>query len=269
MDENFLYAFLLTLFAGLSTALGSLIAFFSHKNSDRVLSFGLGFSGGVMVYISFMEILPKSIESFVAKLGSLGEGVAIIFFFVGFTLSFIIDRMIPDDVNPHEMKNYADLKPIRQDRGANLKRMGVFTAIAIGIHNFPEGFATFVAALEEPKIGVIIAVAVALHNIPEGVSVSLPIYQATGNKRKAFIYSATSGLAEPLGALLGFFLLAPLLGDYTLGVMFALVAGIMIYISFDELIPSARVYGSAHTTIAGVATGMGLMAFSLVFMGLL
>jgi len=169
IEENFLYAFLLTLFAGLSTTLGSLIAFFSHKNSDRVLSFGLGFSGGVMVYISFMEILPSSIESLINRVGSFGELFAIVVFFIGFSFSFFIDKLIPDEVNPHELKNYSDLKPIRTHKSSTLHRTGIFTAVAIAIHNFPEGFATFVSALEDPQLGIIIALAIAMHNIPEGV----------------------------------------------------------------------------------------------------
>ena len=145
-----------------------------------------------------------------------------------------------------------------------LKRTGVFTALAIGIHNFPEGFATFIAALENVQIGLTIALAIAIHNIPEGMAVSLPIYHATGNRKSAFWYAFTSGLAEPIGALVGFFLLLPIMGELTLGITFGIVAGIMVYISFDELLPSARVYGNAHTTILGIVLGMMVMAVSLV-----
>lgn len=265
-DGNFLSALLLTVLAGISTGIGALIAFFSHKDSDVFLSFGLGFSGGVMVYISFVELLPTSIRSFHAN----GETLGVVFFFVGFLISFFIDRMIPDDVNPHEFKNYSELEPVRDEvKYKALKKTGLFTAIAITVHNFPEGFATFASAIKEPSLGVAVAIAVAIHNIPEGVSVSLPIYKATGNKKKAFLYSFGSGMAEPVGAVIGYLLLAPLLGDATLGVVFGIVAGIMVYISLDELIPSARVYGNAHTTIVGVGSGMAVMAGSLILFGVL
>jgi len=147
---------------------------------------------------------------------------------------------------------------------ASLKRTGIFTALAIGIHNFPEGFATFVSALDDPKLGLAIAFAIAIHNIPEGMAVSLPIYHATGDKKSAFWYATLSGFAEPIGALVGFFLLLPFMGEATLGITFGLVAGIMVYISFDELLPAARVYGNAHTTIGGITLGMLVMALSLI-----
>ena len=178
--------------------------------------------------------------------------------------------LVPDDVNPHEIRPQKELNELQQNKQdfsvnkPSLKRTGTFTAIAIAIHNFPEGFATFVSALEGLSLGIPIALAIAIHNIPEGMAVSLPIYHATGDKKKAFYYALGSGIAEPIGALVGFFLLMPLMGELTLGISFAMVAGIMIYISFDELLPAARIYGNAHTTILGIGLGMGVMAFSLL-----
>ncbi len=269
--ETFLYAFALTLLAGLSTGVGAALAFFSRSDNTTVLSIGLGFSAGVMIYISFVEILVQSKIAFIGSFDEVSaETLTVILFFLGFALTFLIDRLIPDDVNPHELKGEKALAELKESGKAvkhdniSLKRTGVFTAIAIGIHNFPEGFATFVSALDHLAIGISIALAIAIHNIPEGMAVSLPIYHATGNKKHAFYYAVMSGLSEPLGALLGFFLLMPLMGDLTLGITFALVAGIMVYISFDELLPAARVYGNAHTTIFGLAMGMGVMAFSLI-----
>lgn len=270
--ENYVIAFLLTLFAGLSTSIGAVIAFFSKNNSERVLSLGLGFSAGVMVYVSFMEILQKSTDSFSTLLSNevTGELAALFCFFLGIAISAIIDRLIPDDVNPHEPKANKELDELKEDNqnsviiNTKLKRTGVFTALAIGIHNFPEGFATFISSLDDLTLGISIALAIAIHNIPEGMAVSLPIYHATGDKKKAFWYATLSGFAEPIGALLGFFILLPFLGSATLGITFGIVAGIMIYISFDELLPAARVYGNAHTTIAGLVLGMFVMAISLV-----
>ncbi len=263
-------AFLLTLFAGLSTGIGAALAFFSKHNNTKVLSIGLGFSAGVMIYISFAEIMQKSKEAFLPAFGDIGSDVIMLLcLFLGFGITFLIDQFIPEEINPHELRKEQELDELKEDssqpkRHMLLHRTGIFTAIAIGIHNFPEGFATFVAAIEELSLGIAIALAIAIHNIPEGMAVSLPIYHATGDRKRAFFYALSSGLAEPVGAIIGFFLLMPLMGDMTLGITFGIVAGIMLYISFDELLPSARVYGNAHTTILGIALGMAVMAFSLV-----
>jgi ZIP family zinc transporter len=268
--ENYLLAFSLTLLAGLSTSMGAMLAFYSKKDNTILLSLGMGFSAGVMIYVSFVEILQKSRDAFstIFSNAALGESIALLCFFIGIGLSAVIDKMIPEDVNPHEPRSNNDLQELKCEGGIcnpnALKRTGIFTALAIGTHNFPEGFATFIASLEDIALGLPIALAIAIHNIPEGMAVSLPIYHATGDRKKAFWYTTLSGLAEPVGALLGFFLLLPLMGDATLGITFGLVAGIMIYISFDELLPAARVYGNAHTTIAGLVLGMFIMALSLV-----
>ena len=270
--ENFIPAFLLTVLAGLSTGIGALLAFFSKSKSHTFLSIGLGFSAGVMVYVSFVEILSKSKHAFEAIYQSnvIGESLALLCFFGGIGLSALIDRLIPEDVNPHEPKSDKALSVLKEDTtnelltNSALKRTGIFTALAIGIHNFPEGFATFIAAIDDINIGITIALAIAIHNIPEGMAVSLPIYHATGNRKTAFWYAFISGLAEPIGAVIGFFLLLPLMGAATLGITFGFVAGIMIYISFDELLPSARLYGNAHTTILGIVLGMMVMSVSLV-----
>jgi len=263
-------AFFLTLFAGLSTALGALIAFWGGAKNTKFLSVGLGFSAGVMIYVSFVEILVKSQDVFTLKFGEIiGESFGLIAFFVGIAISFIIDQSIPDNINPHhslDVENAIDkndIQSLRKHR-APLSRVGLFTAIAIALHNFPEGFATFISALDNMTTGIAIAMAIAIHNIPEGLAVALPVYHATGSRRKAFMYALLSGLAEPIGAVIGFLILAPIMGELTLGITFGVVAGIMVYISFDELLPAARVYGNDHTTIFGLVVGMLIMAISLI-----
>ncbi len=263
-------AFLLTLFAGLSTALGAILAFWGGAKNTKFLSIGLGFSAGVMIYVSFVEILVKSQDAFTLKYGEiLGESLGLVAFFIGIAFSFIIDQLIPDNINPHHTLDIEksidndDLQTIQRHR-APLARMGFFTAIAIALHNFPEGFATFVSALNNMTTGISIAIAIAIHNIPEGLAVALPVYHATGNRIKAFLYAFSSGLAEPIGAIIGFFILVPIMGDLTLGITFGVVAGIMVYISFDELLPAARVYGNDHTTIFGLVLGMFVMSVSLI-----
>ncbi|EAH8032328.1 zinc transporter ZupT [Campylobacter jejuni] len=281
--EQIFIAMLLTLFAGFSTAIGSIIAFFSRKDDLRVLSLGLGFSAGVMIYISFMEILPTALKDFKNYYNShWAELLGMACFFGGILISLLIDKLIPEDVNPHEPKeDLSELKicPLPQ-KGQNppkfhpgeklhqintkaLKRTGIFTALAIAIHNFPEGFATFISSLDNLTLGIAIAIAVAIHNIPEGLAVSLPIYHATGDKKRAFIYSALSGFAEPLGAFVGALILLPFIGDLTLAISFAVIAGIMVFISLDELLPAAKTYDKAHDSLYGLIAGMMIMALSL------
>ncbi len=270
--DPFMIALGVTLLAGLSTGVGAALAFFAPRGNQKFLSSGLGFSAGVMVYVSFMEILPKARGGFEHSLGVTQGGWALLAtFFAGFLFSLMVDFLIPEDVNPHDLKAESELDLLKPDSNPTgysvmLERTGLFTAIAIAIHNFPEGFATFSATLKDPEIGLPIALAIAIHNIPEGMAVSLPIYHATGNRIQAFWKALASGLSEPVGAVVGYLLLAPIMGDLTLSITFALVAGIMIYIAFDELLPAARVYGNAHTTISGIAAGMMVMGSSLLFL---
>jgi ZIP family zinc transporter len=265
--ENILFAFGLTLFAGLSTGIGSVLAFYTKRTNKKFLAGALGFSAGVMIYVSMIEIFVKAQESLEVIYGTTkGAWITTIAFFVGIAFIAIIDRMIPDPQNPHEVRDASDLKKKKKliSRDPQLLRMGLFSALAIAIHNFPEGLATFIGALQDTTLGISIAVAIAIHNIPEGVAVSVPIFYATGSRKKAFLYSFLSGLAEPLGALVGFFLLMRFFGDLMFGLVFAGVAGIMVYISLDELLPTAEKYGEHHTAIYGLIAGMGVMALSLL-----
>lgn len=264
-NENILFAFGLTLFAGLSTGIGSLMAFFSKKFDPKFLAAALGFSAGVMIYVSLVEIFPEAKDSLSATLGDKsGYILTVIAFFTGIGIIALIDRLIPDFENPHEIKNLDKKTFIRTTDNKKLYRMGMFSALAIAVHNFPEGLATFVGAMTDPALGVSIAVAIAIHNIPEGIAVSVPVYYATKSKRKAFWLSFLSGLAEPVGAVVGFFVLRTIFNDLTFGLLFAGVAGIMVYISLDELLPAAEEYGEHHIAIGGLISGMVVMAVSLL-----
>lgn len=263
---NLLFAFGLTLFAGLSTGIGSVIALLARRTNIRFLSVSLGFSAGVMIYVSFVEILTKARETLVDDMGYIpGNWVTAAAFFGGMLFIALIDKLIPAAENPHEMKR---IEEMNVDKTApdkhRLKRLGVFTALAIAIHNFPEGLATFTVALTDPGLGIVIAVAIAIHNIPEGIAVSVPIYYATGSRKKAFFYSFLSGLAEPLGAVVGYLILMPFMSEMVFGVLFASVAGIMVFISVDELLPAAEEYGEHHYSIYGLVGGMAVMAVSLL-----
>ena len=257
VTENLGAAFALTIFAGLSTGIGSAIAYFIRKPKILYLSFALGLSGGVMIYISFMEMLPDAIDK-------VGEPWGLFAFFIGIGVIALIDYLVPDAENPHTYDGIDH--PNTPGDSHKLLRMGIFTALAIGIHNFPEGLATFAAALSDLKLGVFIAIAIAIHNIPEGIAVSIPIYYATNNRNKAFFYSFLSGVSEPVGAALGYLILMPFLSPALLAALLAFVAGIMVYISLDELLPMAHAYGHGHLVIGGIVAGMLIMAVSLLML---
>ncbi len=273
MDSSFSnigFAFLVTLFAGLATGIGSAIAYLAKRTNFRFLSVALGFSGGVMLYVSFTEILGKSADALATTHGPYLAGwLTTASFFAGILVMLAIDRLIPDKENPHELPvreviDSYQARDVAVPTDMRLMRMGLFSAMAIAIHNFPEGIATFLAAMENPQLGIAIGLAIAIHNIPEGIAVSVPIFYATGNRTKAFIHSFLSGLSEPVGALFGFFLLQWFATPELLGLTFGAVAGVMVYISLDELLPTAREYGTGHEVLYGIMSGMGIMALSLL-----
>jgi ZIP family zinc transporter len=266
--ENVWPAFALTLLAGLSTGIGSALAFFTTRTNTKFLAISLGFSAGVMLYVSFVEIFQQARESLIFELGQdNGTGLTVAAFFSGIALAALIDRLVPDFENPHELRGVEQMQPGQQPVDEQLLRMGLFSALAIAIHNFPEGLATFIAALSDLKLGISTAVAIAIHNIPEGIAVAVPIYYATGSRKKAFTLSFASGLAEPVGAFIGFLVLMFFVSNLVFGVMFAAVGGIMVYIALDELLPCAERYGEHHLAITGLVSGMFVMALSLVLLG--
>ena len=265
-DNNLLYALLLTVFAGLSTGIGSLIAFVARKTSKAFLAFSLGLSAGVMVYVSFVELFANSTQGLAEEYGiKAGTAYSVLALFGGIILIALIDLLVPSDDNPHELKNVEDMDN-EALKTKQLHRVGIFTAVALALHNFPEGVATFITAYQDSSLGLAVAVAVAIHNIPEGIAVSVPVYYSTGSRKKAFWYSFLSGLAEPIGGILAYLILAPYMTNTMMNVLLAAISGVMIYISVDELLPSARAYGRAHHSIIGFIFGMGIMALSLILM---
>jgi len=257
IPKNANLALLLTVFAGLSTGIGSTIAYFIKKPKLSHLSFLLGLSAGVMIYISFMELLPEAIKA-------VGQIPGLIAFFAGIAVIGLIDMLVPAVENPHHYEVFDDSNAPPHDKA--LMRIGLMTALAIGIHNVPEGIASFASGLSDIRLGVFIAIALAIHNVPEGIAVSVPIFYATGNKNKAFFYSFLSGLSEPAAALIAYLVLMPFLSQTVLAFLLAVVAGIMVYISLDELLPAAHHYGQSHLVIIGIVTGMLIMAVSLVML---
>lgn len=258
--NDILLAFGLTLVAGLSTGIGSVIALIAKKTDTRFLSLSLGLSAGVMIYVSFMELMPESVALLSGIYGGkLPSLFMLLAFFAGIGLIALIDNLVPDDENPHEIHTDNDPAP-------KLKRTAVMTAIAIGIHNFPEGLATFASALTDLGIALPIMFAIAIHNIPEGIAISVPLYHSTGSKKKAFWMSFASGMAEPVGALAGFLFLLPFWTPTINALLLSFVSGIMVYISFDELLPGTERFGHHHYGVCGVILGMAVMAASLLLL---
>lgn len=274
MHANTIIALALATLAGSATILGGFLTFFIKRNSFKLLSFGLSFSAGVMLYVSFMEILPEAKASIEGNTDFLTANIAATSaFFVGIILSAVIDKFFPEHISGDEVENKQNKENFQTcvcnrkhfKNKKDIRKVGVFTAIALTIHNFPEGLSVFISGVENVSLGASIAVAIALHNIPEGISVALPIYMAEGSKKKAMAYTSISALAEPLGAVCGLFVLKFFMTDFTLGVLLAFTAGVMVYLSIDELLPAAKEYEDSHESVFGVISGMMLMAISLSF----
>ena len=282
--SNIFFAFLLTLFAGMSTGLGGIAVLKAKITNMKFLSGSLGFSAGVMIYVSFVEIFDEGTNHLISTMGDKnGQTISVVSFFAGVAIIGIIDKLIPQESNPHEMVNIRELetacridqdseecialtKMYKEKEDATLKRTGLFSALAIAIHNFPEGMATFISTLGNPQLGVTIAIAIAIHNIPEGISVAIPVYYATNDKKKAIVLAFLSGIAEPVGAMIGGLVLLPFLNNTIMGIVFSMIAGIMVYISLDELLPTAVKYGEHHIAIYGFIAGMAVMAISLLLL---
>ena len=277
--NGILSALLLTLIAGAATGIGGGMVLFKKKISSNFLAAALGLSAGVMIFISLAELFPEA-QAEIAAAGNVlhGEAYVLIAFFVGMGLITLIDFLIPEYENPHEasglsLEEHTAAVGILEQTGNEkaLHRLGILSALAIAIHNFPEGIATFIGALNDPQMGAGITFAIAIHNIPEGIAIAIPIYYATKSKGKALLYATLSGLSEVVGALLCLAVTAifgvELTGEgMVFPLILAAVAGIMIYISLDELLPTAEKYGKHHIAIAGVVGGMAIMGISLLIL---
>ena len=293
LEGNVITALLLTVFAGMATGIGGAIILFVKKFSPKFLCATLGFSAGVMLLISLVELFQEARVELVLEFGEkLGFLYTLLSFFGGMALIAVIDNVVPKESNPHEVNSMtiqvheeavgehkailsfaADEEEFREEKhkappvgasGGKLLRVGIISSLVIAVHNFPEGLATFISAMENTELGISIAFAIALHNLPEGIAVAIPIYYATQKKSKAVGYATLSGIAEPLGGLLGYIVLRSVLTPSLLACVLALVAGIMVYISLDELLPTAESYGEHHIAIIGVISGMVFMSFGLL-----
>jgi zinc transporter, ZIP family len=257
-QHNILLAFLFTSLAGFATLLGALAVFFFPKNSGRLLPFGLGFSAGIMLYLSFFDLLQEAhIKLLESGANNVGTAVAL-FFIIGLIIAWVIDILTHKYLDTCGGGGQCEI-----DKGSNhlLFKTGMFTMLALTLHNFPEGMATFSATTVNISFGLSIALAIAIHNIPEGFCIAFPIFHATGSYKKSLFYTALAGFAEPLGALVAFLFLYPFLTEYILGGILALVAGIMVYVSIDSLLPTAKRLGKWHTALGSMVAGMLVMLF--------
>lgn len=266
LHNNFTLAFCLTMLAGLTTAIGGAIAFVTKNDNLKALSVGLGFSAGVMIFISLVDIIPSSEGLLKVNFPHMYQWLVFAGFIVGLLISILIDYFLPDHVDTEELLN-PDAPALEEHKFYKLKRAGFLTAIAICIHNFPEGMATFLTTTQDITLGLSVAFAIAIHNIPEGIAVALPIYHVTGKKRYAMLYASLSGITEPIGALVGMFIFGLFVPQILVGVLMAAVAGIMTYISFDTLLPLAKEYGNWHLSIVGIMSGILFIWLSLIMLG--
>lgn len=269
MAANYKIALLLTLFAGLATVVGGSFTFLIKRDNMKALSIGLGFSAGVMIFLSFTEILSGAKEMLLGFFPNSAGWLVYLGFLFGMTVAILIDYFMPDHIedNLFDDKQDCALADMACHNKHRIQRAGLLTAIAICIHNFPEGMATFFVSSQNIALGIPVAIAIALHNIPEGIAVALPIYHATGKKRLAIWYSFLSGISEPVGALVGLFIMQTFLPQMAVGFLFAAVAGIMVYISFDTLLPLSREYGDGHYSVFGIMFGILFIWISLLALG--
>ena len=261
LPDNYLIALLLTFFAGLATSIGGVVAFMVKKNNLKALSVGLGFSAGVMILLSFKEIIPEASAMLKINFPNSYEWIVYSSFIAGIIIALLIDYFLPDHIDTEEVLN-PDVP--NNTHKHMLKRAGLFTAIAICVHNFPEGMATFLTTTQNITLGASVAIAIAIHNIPEGIAVALPLYHVTGKKRYAMLYATLSGITEPIGAIVGMFLFSLFVPQILVGALMAAVAGIMIYIAFDTLLPLAKEYGDWHLSLTGIISGVLFIWLSLI-----
>lgn len=252
--REFITALILTTLSGLCTGIGGIAAVLSRRVNDRLMAASLGFSAGIMITVSLADLLPHGGSVLVEQYGHIkGTVVIIIAVITGMALSYFAEELAPRQMGGE-----------RKSGGAY--RLGIVTAVTVAIHNFPEGIATFMSSYADFSLGIPLAFSVALHNIPEGLAISMPIYYATHSRKNAVGYAFFSGLSEPAGAVIAFFILKPYINDITLAFIFGIIVGLMCYIAFDELIPSSLSYRYPSAALTGILVGMLVMIGSIFVM---
>lgn len=264
MSKEVLLSLGLTTIVGLSMGLGSLMSFFVKETNKRFLALSLSFSAGIMIYVSFMAILPEGMELIESYYGDHNSFIALGGFFGGMLITAIVEKLVHKfggHYHGHDHDDHAH--DHEHEDGEHLSKLGLMSAVAIAIHNLPEGLAIFTAGLKDISVAIPIAAAVILHNIPLSIAISVPIFYSTGSKKKAFMYSLLVGLCQPLGAILGYLILSNFFNDLVFGILFSVVAGIMVFVSLDELLPSSQKHEDHHISVYGAIAGMAVMALSM------
>lgn len=234
-------ALIITTIAGLSTVLGGCIVFFKIKNREKFISFCLSFSLSVMITISVIDLVPSSFIELNNSFSLLKSiFITILLFVVGAILVNILDRNIK----------------VSKSKNSNLYKLGILNMIALMLHNFPEGIATFMTSYSDLSIGISLSLAIMMHNIPEGISIAVPLYYSTGKKGRGILYTFISALAEPLGAIVAFLFLKQYINMLTISYVLIIVAGIMITISINELFPEAIKYNESKQIKLGMLLGV-------------
>lgn len=264
-----LLALFLALLAGLATSIGGVLALHKKVLERPFLAMAMAFAAGAMLFVSFIEIVPLGVSALEQDFGDSGaQAITFAMFFIGILTVAMIDRVLPKSLNPSEIEGKEDILSGNDKRSnKRLMRSGLLVAVVLALHNFPEGASTFFATYQDVGAGITLALAIAIHNIPEGIAVAAPVYAATGSRKKAFWWATISGLTEPLGALVAFCLVSLLIPEALFGVVFGLVAGMMVFVAIDELLPAARRYQTdKHQVVYGLLAGMAIVAASLLLL---
>ena len=262
-----LLALLISLLAGLATTIGGVLVIQRKSLGREFLAVALAFAAGAMVLISFMQVLPLGITWMTQTYPrATAEALVFLAFFAGIVLVLVIDRLLPSSLNPSEIEGREGaMQSDDEARNTRLLRSGLLVGLVLGLHNFPEGMATFFTTYQDPRVGITLAVAVAIHNVPEGIAVAAPVYAATGSRKKALGWATVSGLTEPIGALVAAALISWVVPESVLGLFYGLVAGMMVFLALDEMLQASwRYQTDKHQTIYGMVAGMATVAASLV-----
>lgn len=259
-------ALLITLLAGLATSLGGILATHRRMQQRSYFAVALAFAAGAMLFVSFIEMIPHGLGAHEGHDGTPMQWLVYGAFFVGVILVAVIDHLLPPTLNPSEVEGQeVPAQPSDKRLQGKLLRSGTLIAVVLALHNLPEGMSTTLAAYEDISVGIALAVAIAIHNIPEGIAVAAPIYAVTRSRQKAIGWATVSGLTEVIGGVLGLLLVGLIIPASLTGVVFGLVAGMMVFVAIDELLPAARRYQTQqHQVVYGLIGGMGVMALSLL-----
>lgn len=249
--NNFIYAFIVSSMAGLSTLIGFLFIFLKPKNINKFISVSLSFSAIVMILISIFDLIPESFFNLLFEYKILGLMFSIVSFIVGIILIKLSNKLLDN----------------LKEKGSSLYKLGIISAIVLMMHNIPEGIITFLTTGNDLGLGIKVAIAITLHNIPEGICIAVPIYYSTKSVWKAFKTTLISGLSEPFGAILAYMFLYKYITTEILNIIFIFVAGIMVTLAIDEIFKESIKYSEKNNKyiFIGIIVGIIFFVLSMIF----